>query len=471
MKRVSLLLVLLLSCSVSAVQMAEHKGHIKVKAKRTEPEVYKYRQTSISMVADFYIEWKLSLLLGEPVRYSEGRWSLSYLIVNRKGKEELWYPCHKRYDNSPCLPESVWRKIRIAKAIFSIEIGSGNLPPRISFDPGVYAESAHRDAETGKVSFNTPGSPNWDKLFYKKARYSNDEPDWLSEAQAKALFNTRKLNMHSADLNSFSADYSAVFNYWLEQEKARALAEKTAEMRKKRDEKLQRVDKSQNDDPFALFEAEYIEEEYQQKTQQQANAQSRDFRYDDKVINKIKASANSIWAKRKREINSHTLPTELLKSFSHEGLYGFKDEKGNIVIPAKYDSVEEFSDGLAAVQLKFRGKWGYINSKGVMVIPLQFSSARQFSEGLAPVVVDDEGWDFINKQGEVVISGGYKNAKPFKDGLATVEDNFHSRERNTSCTSYEYTWDEYEIDNSGQRQSAVRKKSDIWETICLMKSD
>ena len=32
------------------------------------------------------------------------------------------------------------------------------------------------------------------------------------------------------------------------------------------------------------------------------------------------------------------------------GKYGFMDEKGDIVIPIKYDSVEEFREGLAAVK-------------------------------------------------------------------------------------------------------------------------
>ena len=46
------------------------------------------------------------------------------------------------------------------------------------------------------------------------------------------------------------------------------------------------------------------------------------------------------------------------------------NEKGDIVIPIKYDSVEEFREGLAAI--KRNGKYGFINEKGEIVIPIEY---------------------------------------------------------------------------------------------------
>lgn len=111
----------------------------------------------------------------------------------------------------------------------------------------------------------------------------------------------------------------------------------------------------------------------------------------------------------------------------------------------KYDQIDAFSEGLAAVRRD--GKWGYINLKGEEVIPCQFSDdfpPGQFSEGLACVVderseEDKKLWNkrvgFINKKGEFVITGDYFTEAPtlgevwedeshklpsFKDGKCAV---------------------------------------------------
>lgn len=111
----------------------------------------------------------------------------------------------------------------------------------------------------------------------------------------------------------------------------------------------------------------------------------------------------------------------------------------------KYDQIDAFSEGMAAVRKD--GKWGYINLKGEEVIPCQFSDAfppGQFSEGLACVVdersdADKKLWNnrvgFINKKGEWVITGDYFTDSPtissvweedshklpsFKDGKCAV---------------------------------------------------
>lgn len=50
--------------------------------------------------------------------------------------------------------------------------------------------------------------------------------------------------------------------------------------------------------------------------------------------------------------------------------WGYKDENGNIVIPAKYDEAWSFSEGLAHV--KINGKWGFIDKTDKLVIPAKY---------------------------------------------------------------------------------------------------
>lgn len=89
--------------------------------------------------------------------------------------------------------------------------------------------------------------------------------------------------------------------------------------------------------------------------------------------------------------------------------WGFVDQAGNQIIPAKYDKTTyyngfgdvsytpSFSNGLAAVYLSGKG-YGYIDLHGNEVMPFQYGSARQLSEGMLAVGVDGK-WGFVRIEG------------------------------------------------------------------------
>ncbi len=108
------------------------------------------------------------------------------------------------------------------------------------------------------------------------------------------------------------------------------------------------------------------------------------------------------------------------KIFDQNGKRGFKDKKGNIVIPAKYDDAYPFSEGLAGVYVN--GKYGFIDKNDNMVIPAKYVFAYPFSEGLAMVKINDK-WGCIDKNDNMVIPAKYVLAYPFSEGLAMVEIN------------------------------------------------
>jgi len=76
--------------------------------------------------------------------------------------------------------------------------------------------------------------------------------------------------------------------------------------------------------------------------------------------------------------------TQELRKFSADGKFGFRDEYGNIVVPAKYDEIGSFSEGLAGVRIN--RKWGYIDKTGNEVISPKYYAAESFFEGFAKVV-------------------------------------------------------------------------------------
>lgn len=106
--------------------------------------------------------------------------------------------------------------------------------------------------------------------------------------------------------------------------------------------------------------------------------------------------------------------------------WGFINKQGSIIIEARFDSVNHFSEGLAAVEVD--GKWGFINTTGKFVIEPKFiykhldrpeQDVYQFKGGMASVWMGDK-MGFINKNGDVVIKSNFDEAKNFSEGLAAV---------------------------------------------------
>lgn len=112
-----------------------------------------------------------------------------------------------------------------------------------------------------------------------------------------------------------------------------------------------------------------------------------------------------------------------LARIERDGKYGFVTKDGVITIPCQYDRAFDFSEGLAAVMQNNR--WGYINPAGEMVIPYLYSNASiEFSNGFAWVQHPNKrGWEIINSNGEIIGHGdGFETVAPFtKEGLARVE--------------------------------------------------
>lgn len=124
--------------------------------------------------------------------------------------------------------------------------------------------------------------------------------------------------------------------------------------------------------------------------------------------------------------------------FSQDEKMGLKHLNGKIVVPCKYDIVQNFSEGMAAVCEETL--WGYVDSLGNNIIPCLYRSvnyydngvmddwgeygspdeANDFHEGLV-MVMRNRMAVFFNKQGKTVIPFVYKRAKDFSEGFAAVK--------------------------------------------------
>ena len=111
------------------------------------------------------------------------------------------------------------------------------------------------------------------------------------------------------------------------------------------------------------------------------------------------------------------LPFPEWRKIQKNGKWGFYDGF-KTVIPAMYDEVFFFKDGLAAVELD--EKCGYINPENEVVIPMEYETAMSFSEGYASVVKGGK-CGYIDKNNDIVIPFVYDAATPFEGGEAKVK--------------------------------------------------
>jgi hypothetical protein len=97
--------------------------------------------------------------------------------------------------------------------------------------------------------------------------------------------------------------------------------------------------------------------------------------------------------------------------------WGFSDPDKKIVVTPKYDEVQWFSEGYAAV--KVGSKWGYINKAGKMIIPARYTVAKSFRKGFLPHE-NKEGGDSVLFAGVSLKADGYENCINTK-GVVTVK--------------------------------------------------
>ena len=111
----------------------------------------------------------------------------------------------------------------------------------------------------------------------------------------------------------------------------------------------------------------------------------------------------------------------LLTNGYSQQLWGFFNKQGEIVIPAKFEDLGDFADGLAPAKLN--EKWGYINSKGDFVIPPIYGNAEKFMNGYGKVfsVDNPQLFEFVNTEGKVFTEGQIFTAPVFINGLKIIK--------------------------------------------------
>ncbi|MEQ7799648.1 SEL1-like repeat protein [Pedobacter sp. ASV1-7] len=99
--------------------------------------------------------------------------------------------------------------------------------------------------------------------------------------------------------------------------------------------------------------------------------------------------------------------------FEENNLQGLKDAKGNCIVPAIYNEIFEFIDGIAVIQKD--NKFGYLNSQGTEMAPPVYENAFDAFEMFYGEVTNYD-YEFTQKVGIVSSNNN-------KSGLLSITDN------------------------------------------------
>lgn len=108
-----------------------------------------------------------------------------------------------------------------------------------------------------------------------------------------------------------------------------------------------------------------------------------------------------------------------LQLFEGQGKFGFRDNRGRLVIPNRYDSAKSFSDNAAA--FKLLGKWGYLNTDDKIIVNPAYDFADDFVNGFA-IVSAKKKFGLINKSGTLRLSLQYDSIIRYEQKLLVYQN-------------------------------------------------
>ena len=101
------------------------------------------------------------------------------------------------------------------------------------------------------------------------------------------------------------------------------------------------------------------------------------------------------------------------------GLIGYTDLNGNLVISPRFSNAGGFSEGCAPVYIatdSLGDHYNFIDTLGHFVFPKDYNSVLPFSEGYAPVSIDGL-WGMIDHSGRIVLSMDYETITNITEGV------------------------------------------------------
>jgi hypothetical protein len=97
-----------------------------------------------------------------------------------------------------------------------------------------------------------------------------------------------------------------------------------------------------------------------------------------------------------------------------KGKWGFIDDKGTMIIPAKYDSCDVFKFGYG--RFKMGSKWGLVDKTGKEVVEAKYENLYSGENGV--FIYYDNGWGIMDKTGKITVPAKFYSITTFEKDRA-----------------------------------------------------
>lgn len=108
------------------------------------------------------------------------------------------------------------------------------------------------------------------------------------------------------------------------------------------------------------------------------------------------------------------LAETILLPVKSDGMFGWMDQTGNIVVKPQYTNVGFFKEGLAWAEKN--GKYGFVNKSNQVIVPFQFESVTDFEQGRS-IVELNELYGCIDRTGAYTVPPQFKDLGIYTEGL------------------------------------------------------
>lgn len=105
--------------------------------------------------------------------------------------------------------------------------------------------------------------------------------------------------------------------------------------------------------------------------------------------------------------------SEGMRGVQKDGKFGFIDTKGKLRIANRYDSIQDFHQGLAPIKLI--GKWGFINTRDEIVIHPNYQWVSGFEKDIC-LARQNGKYGAINPRGQTILSFRYDALRVLPNG-------------------------------------------------------
>jgi len=106
--------------------------------------------------------------------------------------------------------------------------------------------------------------------------------------------------------------------------------------------------------------------------------------------------------------------TDGMLCVKQNGNWGFIDDKGNMTIPAKYDSCDSFKYGFG--RIRSAGKWGIIDKAGKEIVEPKYENIVPAQNDL--FIFYDKAWGIMDKPGKIIVQPTYYTITTFEKDRA-----------------------------------------------------